>query len=193
MMPDRNGRLQCSSSKRITTRSLLSFLLLASVTEAIQLPLGKPTPQGSHTFTLKHIFHRGTYQYPDLHKRFDIPAGSQNAFAFEDDVQIETVPPQLQVKSENYEIQRLADRSWASVAKHLDYSSLTGVPVPLHESAWTMEDVPGPDTTDKDTVINLAYMAANAYVPKAYEGEWTNVSLGYNYSQPFGWEGDGIG
>jgi len=195
-MPDRDGTMRCSSSRRITTRSLLSFLLLLPATNAIQLspvvPL-EPRPQkNEHTFTLRHIFHRGTYQYPDLHKRLDIPPAYQNAFAFDEEYQDTTPPPALKVQSEDYEIERLADRSWASVEKHLDYASLTGVPAPLHASQWTREEVLGPDTTDKQTVLNLAYIAANSYVPDRGDVQWSNVSQGYNHSLAFGWEGDGL-
>ncbi|KAK5070165.1 putative lipase atg15 [Lithohypha guttulata] len=195
-MPDRDGRLQCSSSKRVTARSLLSVFLLFSATDAIQLPQlpsSNPVPTGSHSFTLRHIFHRGTYQHPDLHKRLDIPPTDQLAFAYSDDVSdYTTPPPRLQVQSDHYQIERLVDRDWASVEKHLDYAGITGVPAPLDTSYWTMDDVPGPDTTDKETVINLAYMAANSYVPDVNDGEWSNVSMGYNHSTPFGWEGDGL-
>lgn len=195
-MPDRNGRLRCISSKRITASSLLSFFLLLPISEAIQLPQlvpSEPVPRASHTFTLKHIFHRGTYRNPDLHKRLDIPVVDQHAFAFEHDLtDYAAPPPRLQVQSENYEIERLTDRKWASVAQHLDYASIAGAPAPLDESYWTLDDVPGPDTSDKNTVINMAYMAANSYVPDVQDAEWTNVSMGYNHSQPFGWEGDGL-
>ncbi|KAK5938844.1 putative lipase atg15 [Knufia obscura] len=124
--------------------------------------------------------------------RLDIPPTSQNAFAFEEDQVGTASPPILKVQSEGYQIERLADRSWASVEQHLDYASLTGVPAALHPSQWTMEEIPGPDTTDKDSVMNLAYMAANSYVPDQNDVQWSNVSQGYNHSTPFGWEGDGL-
>lgn len=195
-MPDRNGRAQCSSSRRITARSLLSFFLLLPASNAIQLgPVlpSQPRPQrGEHTFTLRHIFHRGTYEHPDLHLRLDVPPTSQNAFAFDDESVHSPAPQTLKVRSEDYEIERLADRSWGSVEKHLDYASLTGVPAPLHASQWTTDEIPGPDTSDKETVLNLAYIAANSYVPGKDDVQWSNVSQGYNTSSPFGWEGDGL-
>lgn len=193
-MPDRDGRLRCSSSRRVTACSLLSFFLLLPFSEAIQLPQpSNSESRGSQTFALKHIFHRGTYRNPDLHKRLDIPAVDQTSFAFEDDLSTYTAPPpQLRLQSENYEIERLTDRKWSSVEQHLDYASIAGVSAQLDASYWTLDNVPGPDTTDKDTVINLAYMAANSYVPDVSDAEWSNVSMGYNHSQPFGWEGDGL-
>lgn len=196
-MPDRDGRLRCPSTTRITARSLLSFLLILPLTNAIQLgpadPVAVPADQGSHTFTLRHVFHRGTYRNPHLHKRLDIRESTQNDFAFRADEEIlSTASPRLTVKSEDYEIERLTDRRWAAVEQHLNYASLTGVPAPLHASQWTRESIPGPDTTDKESVVNLAYMAANAYVPGHGDYEWTNISQGYNDSTPFGWEGDGL-
>lgn len=195
-MLDRNGRSYCSSRRRITVRSLLSFLLVLPATNAIQLDPFIPsasTPQpGSHAFTLRHIFHRGTYRDPDLHKRLDIDPSDQNAFAFAEGSSDSPPPPLLKIQSEDYEIERLRDRSWASIESHLDYASLTGVPAPLHASEWIREEIPGPDTADKETVINLAYMAANAYVPAVNESEWSNVTQRYNLSTPFGWEGDGL-
>lgn len=191
-MPDRNGRLHCLSSTRITARSLLSFFLLLPATHAIQLVADHVQPEASHTFSLRHIFHRGTYLTPDLHRRLDIPTNSENAFAFVADDTGSRPPPQLTVRSEDYQIDRLVDRTWASISNHLDYASLTGVPAPLHASQWTREEIPGPNTTDKETVINLAYMAANSYVPDINDGEWSNISIGYNHSAPFGWEGDGL-
>ncbi|KAJ9658343.1 putative lipase atg15 [Neophaeococcomyces mojaviensis] len=196
-MPNRDGRLRCSSSHRITARSLLSFLLLLPITNAIQLepvnPIASPVQQRPHTFTLRHIFHRGTYRDPDLHKRLDIQPTAQHGFALEDDEQALSAPPlQLTVQSEDYEIERLADRRWSAVEQHLNYASLTGVPAPLQASQWTRESILGPDTADKETIINLAYMAANSYVPENSDAEWSNVSQGYNHSTPFGWEGDGL-
>lgn len=196
-MPDRNGRLNCSSSKRITARSLLSFLLLLPATNAIvsspvefDRDAGK---KGAHTFTLRHIFHRGTYRDPDLHKRLDIsPSQRQYASAFENEQNEANFPLEVKIQSEDYQIQRLVDRDWSSVEKHLDYASLTGLTADLHPSAWTLDTLPGPDVTDKETVINLALMAANAYVPEVGDGEWSNVTQGYNHSTGFGWEGDGL-
>jgi lipase ATG15 len=84
------------------------------------------------------------------------------------------------------------DRRRESIESHLSVARLTGQPATLDASQWTLDEVVAPDVTDKDTVINLAIMAANAYVFNASDVEWENVTQGFNESQSFGWEGDGL-
>jgi len=67
-----------------------------------------------------------------------------------------------------------------------------GSPVPLPISAWTIDDIPGPNYTDKETVLSFAKVASNAYLPDDSDPEWTDVGGGYNYTEHFGWEADGI-
>ena len=62
----------------------------------------------------------------------------------------------------------------------------------MSPDAWTMDDVPGPNITDKETVLNLAIMAANAYVQTPGKGDWLEVGEPYNNSADFGWETDGL-
>jgi lipase ATG15 len=62
----------------------------------------------------------------------------------------------------------------------------------LSPSAWTLDDVPGPNITDKETLVTLALMAANAYVAKEGDADWQDVGAPYNRSADFGWEGDGL-
>ncbi|KAK5087149.1 hypothetical protein LTR05_004320 [Lithohypha guttulata] len=49
-----------------------------------------------------------------------------------------------------------------------------------------------PNTSDKETVVNLAKMTSDAYLFDPREPSWLNTSLGYNFTSRFGWEGDGI-
>lgn len=62
----------------------------------------------------------------------------------------------------------------------------------LSEDAWTLDDVAGPDITDKDTILSLAYMSANAYVEQEGDAEWNEVGNWFNRSADFGWETDGL-
>lgn len=62
----------------------------------------------------------------------------------------------------------------------------------LSPDAWTIDDTPGPNITDRDTVVSLAYMSANAYVEKDTDAEWVDVGHPFNKSADFGWEGDGL-
>jgi putative lipase involved disintegration of autophagic bodies len=58
---------------------------------------------------------------------------------------------------------------------------------------WSIDEVAGPDITDKQTVLDLAKMAANAYIMEPGTEKWADVSDGgFNHSQPFGWEADGL-
>jgi lipase ATG15 len=59
-------------------------------------------------------------------------------------------------------------------------------------AAWTLDRSIGPDVTDKETILTLARMSANAYEPKPGEGGWRDVGSGFNNSADFGWEDDGI-
>lgn len=62
----------------------------------------------------------------------------------------------------------------------------------LDASAWVFEEVSSPDIEDKDTVLSLALMCANAYVEDTTEADWEDVGLGFNRSADFGWETDGL-
>jgi lipase ATG15 len=62
----------------------------------------------------------------------------------------------------------------------------------LDSSAWTIDDVPGPNVTDKESVLSYARIAANAYITKHSDPEWFDVGHGFNYTEDFGWENDGL-
>ncbi len=63
----------------------------------------------------------------------------------------------------------------------------------LSPSAWTVDKIPGPNVTDKDTILNLARMAANAYETDPSSAKWQDITYGgFNHSNSFGWEGDGL-
>lgn len=79
------------------------------------------------------------------------------------------------------------------------YPSLKGAvkPLPVQSTelgVWNVRESWVPDVTDKETVITLALLAANAYVPKPHEGDWTNVTRdGWKHNGGgFGWDSDGV-
>jgi lipase ATG15 len=74
----------------------------------------------------------------------------------------------------------------------LDSKRDTGQPMILDASAWTIDEIPGPNVTDKETVLSLARVAANAYVTGRDNSEWLDVGGGFNYTEDFGWENDGL-
>ena len=57
---------------------------------------------------------------------------------------------------------------------------------------WATFMVPGPDLTDKATVVNLAKMCSDAYTLSPSQPGWLNDTLGFNRSASFGWEGQGL-
>ncbi|KAI4206837.1 MAG: hypothetical protein LQ346_000899 [Caloplaca aetnensis] len=207
----------CHSAGRVTAKLLLSFLAVSTASTATaswaegwldgvqQVPMisiptppqpGPPDTQSQtsrdHDFTLRHIFHHGVYDYPKLHKRLDIKPGAEVWISSEgEDERVRAAP--LHARSRPISIQRLSDRRLPIVQDLISTSRLTGIVPAVAPSAWTLDEVPGPNVTDKETVVNLAIMAANAYDqdPKA-GGEWEDVSAGFNYSDSFGWEGDGL-
>jgi lipase ATG15 len=69
---------------------------------------------------------------------------------------------------------------------------MTGRAVDLPISAWTTDEVPGPDVTDKESVLAHARMASDAYILEPHTGDWEDVGGGFNYTEDFGWESDGL-
>ncbi|KAL8962041.1 MAG: hypothetical protein Q9193_001498 [Seirophora villosa] len=206
----------CHSAGRVTAKLLLSFLAVTATPLATaswaegwldgvnQVPIVSiPPPSQSepqhtqfqrsrdHDFTLRHVFHHGLYEYPDLHKRLDVRPGTDVWTREEgDDRRVRARP--LHARSQLLSIQRLSDRRLPILQDLISTARLTGFPPAIAPSAWTLDEVPGPNVTDKETIINLAVMAANAYEQEKGTGEWEDVSAGFNYSDSFGWEGDGL-
>lgn len=67
-----------------------------------------------------------------------------------------------------------------------------GTPADLSASAWTVDEIKGPNVTDQEGVLSLARMAANAYVEDHSSQGWLDVGPGFNDTEHFGWETDGI-
>ena len=62
---------------------------------------------------------------------------------------------------------------------------------------WSVETRVVPDIQDKETVLTLAKLAANAYVPTPHEGDWSEVNGTENgnwtHQGPgYGWDDDGL-
>lgn len=100
--------------------------------------------------------------------------------------------PSFRASSRSQRIQRLQDRRISAVESILTAARDSGHASVLDASAWTIDDVPGPNITDKRTVLSLARMTLDAYTREPFTGEWQDVKGGFNYSQSFGWEGDGL-
>lgn len=129
--------------------------------------------------------------FEGLHRRLDIAADTP--LWVKDEESEESRPaPELVVRSNVITIQRLRDRRKESIDSILDVGRMTGSPPALPISAWTEDEMFGPNVTDRETVLSFARMAANAYVLEPNTGEWVDVGGGYNYSEDFGWESDGL-
>ncbi|KAH0432412.1 hypothetical protein CcaCcLH18_06492 [Colletotrichum camelliae] len=205
-------RGECTSAGRVTAQLLLSFLAvsptLTSAGEAPQQeqavlppgPLLPPTTQqplsDEHLFTLRHVFHHGTYRHPDLHRRRDVrshanDAESQVWLAAEDGFERERVMP-LKARSSPLKIERLVDRRPSVVDPMVTEARQRGYVNIMSPSSWTIDEVPGPNITDKATVLSMAMIAANAYVEEEGQADWEEVGGPYNRSADFGWETDGL-
>ncbi|KAB2580308.1 Lipase class 3 [Lasiodiplodia theobromae] len=163
------------------------------------LPPGTPNEDASRQqlardmdFTLKHIFHHGTHKYPGLHRRLDIHPDAPLWVASEDDPTRREPAPRLRARSQALNIERLADRSPEAINHILETKRLTGREVVLPANAWTVDEIAGPNVTDKESVLTFARMAANAYVTDPTKPDWSDVSGGFNYTEDFGWEADGL-
>ncbi|OCL05781.1 alpha/beta-hydrolase [Glonium stellatum] len=207
-------RILCKSAGKVTAALLLSFLVVSSavppttattdVQYAPELPILPPVLAPGHTdipkaggrtkeleFKLRHIFHHGTYQYPYLHRRLDIPPEAP-LWMTEENSQDQEPVPLLRVRSEPLSIERLVDRSALNINSILDFGRTTGRAMSLPASAWTIDEISGPNISDKETVLGFARMAANAYILEPNSGEWEDVGCGFNYTEDFGWESDGL-
>ncbi|KAF2687125.1 alpha/beta-hydrolase [Lentithecium fluviatile CBS 122367] len=183
------------SPARVTASLLLSFLAASTALELPVLPplLAPPTLHDNTVkeFSLKHIFHHGAYKYPDLHRRLDVPKNAPVWMAEDEHAERELVPP-LRARAEVMSIQRLVDRSKETIDGILEWGRTTGQAVQLAAEDWTVDELPGPNVTDKETVLSFARMASNAYILEPHTGDWQNVGGGFNYTEDFGWESDGL-
>ncbi|KAI9736284.1 MAG: putative lipase atg15 [Cirrosporium novae-zelandiae] len=145
-----------------------------------------------HEFTLRNIFHHGAYDFPRLHRRLDLtPQQAAIWMTEEGDVSPQGLPV-LRARSRGQQIQRLVDRSSGHIESLLSTAREAGHAQSLGAEAWTMDEVPSPNITDKETVLTLAKMASNAYETAPHDGTWKEVGNGFNDSMGFGWEGDGL-
>jgi lipase ATG15 len=111
-----------------------------------------------------------------------------------EDGEIEKDNRPLVARSTPMNIQRLKDRRPSVVDPMVAAAREEGGFWALSPSAWTMDNLQGPDVTDKETVITFAQMAANSYVEAPNTGDWKDVNGGFNRTNDggFGWDSDGL-
>ncbi|OBT75825.1 hypothetical protein VF21_05522 [Pseudogymnoascus sp. 05NY08] len=211
MIPDGNLSFKCRSAGRVTAGLLLSFLALHTPVSARQdngaqihlggeeLPAIPPSfpgqagdePQGgAERFSLRHLFHHGGSRYPTLHRRQDVLNPEAQLYTTSEDGRPQELPP-LMIRSAPLKMQRLADRRPSVIDPMIAAAREHGEVVSLSASAWTLDEIEGPDISDKATVVSMAEMAAAAYVLEPNLRGWENISHFHN-STDFGWEGDGL-
>ncbi|TGO17860.1 hypothetical protein BTUL_0014g00550 [Botrytis tulipae] len=139
----------------------------------------------SRTLTLRSVYHRGTKEYPDLHRRLRInPEKIKKAALEVSDGESEVGPFTLYTAPIG--IHRLRKRSVQ------DIEAFNQWPADLPASAWSVDDVSAPNVTDKSTVVNFAVMAANTYQRTPDDPQWEDVKPPFNLSSSIGWESDGL-
>ncbi|KAM5457613.1 putative lipase atg15 [Microsporum audouinii] len=147
----------------------------------------------THQFSLRHVFHHGTYENPLLHQRLDVGPDADLWMQSEDGERIE-LPNTFEASGQPVKIQRLTDRRPEIVESRLQAARNPGLASFIPPPEWTIDDVSSPDISDRQTILSLAKMTANAYIQKPGTAEW--LSLGqhspWKHSNRFGWENDGL-
>jgi lipase ATG15 len=99
--------------------------------------------------------------------------------------------PSYKLRSRPRAAARLKDRSKETIESYL-YASRLGLATSFAEDAWTTHEIRQPNITDKATVLQLAKIAADAYIEVQYTEDWLEVGTPYNVSHDFGWDGDSL-
>jgi lipase ATG15 len=101
-------------------------------------------------------------------------------------------PPRLIAKSRPMRIQRLADRSPATVEAIVERNRLSGAVLEMDVSAWIDAEIFGPDVSDKETLVTMAEISGNAYYTDPLDPGWRDVGSSLNLTDDFGWEESGL-
>ncbi|UJO19878.1 Putative lipase ATG15 [Fulvia fulva] len=144
---------------------------------------------GEKTFTLRHVYHHGTHNYPNLHRYIDIQPESKLQVSYDDGTTYEEAEVAFKAKAQSRIVQRMAHRSHSDIDAVQVHYFTYGQPADVE---WTEDEIAGPNISDKITVLTFAKMAANAYIFSRKDGEWQPVKGGFNYTDDFGWEQDGL-
>jgi len=150
-----------------------------------------PLPNQEHVFVLRHIFDHGLYEHQHRHRRLDIYPEDTVWITAEGQNDRSPLGP-LHAKSARTQIERLSDRRVSTMQSMYQTARLTGSATALDASAWTIDEVSAPNTTDKETVLALARMSWDAYTAEPGTGDWQDATGNFNNSQGFGWEGDSL-
>ncbi|CAG8467251.1 7810_t:CDS:2 [Ambispora gerdemannii] len=133
------------------------------------------------TLSLRQIFHHGSTSYPKLVRRLDIDETRLNALSLSSGIQFtHTVRGVMGTTMKLHDVNKVKEYQkqdkYNKFSLKLDYKS---------------EPIVVPDMNDKETVIALAKMTYNAYIPIGSD-DWYDLEEKYGWNEPFGWEEDGI-
>ncbi|MCJ1442374.1 MAG: putative lipase atg15 [Stictis urceolatum] len=212
---DQSRRQTATSAGHFATRLAVSLLTLGSpvagswagwgpIDQARFIPYepqtsksySKPHDEGisfpeDQRFTLRHVFHRGTSLYPDLHRRLDISPDKIKEMEVMDKPDDSGIGPYDTIASPVL-IHRLKYRSADFMNPLMSAAQVYSMRPTFEDSDWTLDEVPTPNITDKKTVVNFALMAASAYNRDKTDPDWEDARSPYNLSSDIGWEKDGI-
>jgi len=165
----------------------LKYSRLLSNSEAPR-DVSRPFPR-NQSFTLRHIYHRGATLFPELHRRFDLSVAEVESARVQDiDLRDDGIGS-FMIGSSTTNIWRFRDSSF-DAGEPIMYRGLARGLDP--NSAWILDDMSSPNITDKGTIANLAFMAANAYSLDSKDPDWKDVNKPFNQSSDLGWENDGL-
>ncbi|KAK9452773.1 Alpha/Beta hydrolase protein [Dipodascopsis uninucleata] len=181
--------------RELLERILCAVLLLSQVVVGSQVPLKYKKPHSvvsekslsTYTttkyapgFTLRHVFHHGIGDNPKLHLRKDV----------EPSFQLLSGEQGLRLSAVKRKTTRMSDRRPDVIESYLSYVRKYGAfAVSLD---WTDEEIIMPNVTDKQTLISLAKMTADAYVGLPVSNDWIDVGVPFNESGGFGWDTKGV-
>jgi lipase ATG15 len=124
-----------------------------------------------------------------LNRRLDVPDYVQPRLWTEDGQEIRQP---LRASSRPLRIQQLSGHTSAEITALVENNRRRGSVQAIDISAWKEKKVHGPDTTSKQTIITLAEMCHDAYYPNSTDVGWHDVGSGFNDTDHFGWDADGL-
>lgn len=153
------------------------------------------SPRSLPPLTLRHGLHIGTHEHPGLLKRRDYSTADLIAM----DAALSSLPFYTQsssplavtgLRAKPFKTRRPKGGSDAILefARRSRIEAQSSI-LEIGDD----EEMEVPDTSDKDTVLQIAKLTYNAYhPPDDRDDNWYDVSNAYNNSIPFGWENKGI-
>ncbi|KAG9296016.1 hypothetical protein G9A89_011868 [Geosiphon pyriformis] len=133
------------------------------------------------TLTLRHIYHHGSTGFPELFRRLDLNETRLNSLQLSSDMPFTHIVrgvPSLTVKP--------TDRNMVKEYRRRHKYDQISTKIDYHKELAIV-----PDMKNQETVIALAMMTYNAYIPTGSE-DWYDLGHKYGWNDEFGWQEDGI-